>query len=335
MEDKLVVRIKRSPSDSYDYIMKYFDKRISEGKLSLSSKANYVNSIRILNSIIGHSPVTFDYKYFNSPEGYDKLSEYFKVLNKTKENIYKTLIMMFKILDVPIYDPYKELKYVLKDQVHEAHLESPKKVLPYDDYEEITKEFHNLKESPHIIEDLSSDRSTGIMKFLAMAIYSLVPPLRPSEWLDLKIYTSIPKTHIPSGNYLDLETGKVYYSDYKTNRTYGELEFELDKTLIKIIKKYYSYLSALHPSDPYKYLFTSNDGKSIMHQSNFTKLIKSIPLFKGLSPNDLRNLYVSSLGLKSAEERAKICRFMKHSMQTQSTIYQKYNKILYPENKND
>ena len=334
MENKIIVRVKRTPSEAYDYIIKYFDKRISEGKLSANSKKNYINSIRILNSIIGHDDRSFDYKYFNSSEGYHKLEEYFKVLNKTKENIYKTLIMMFKILDVPIYEPFKDLKYRLRDQVHEASLEEPKKVLPFTDYKEIINEFNRLKEDKDIIEILSNDRTTGIMKFLAMSIYSLVPPLRPSEWLDLKIFMSIPESHKAGieGNYLSLDNGKVYYSDYKTHRTYGELEFELDKTLIKIIKKYYSYLSSLHPSDPYKYLFTSNDGHSIMHQSNFTKLIKSIPLFKGLSPNDLRNLYVSSLGDKTAEERAKIARFMKHSLETQSTKYTKYNKDLYPDN---
>ena len=329
INDKIIIHLKRSPIENYGIISKYFDERVLSGKLNNNSRVNYLNSIKKLNNIIQSSENTFNADLFNS--NIDLLYNYFTDSNKTKQNLLKTLLMCYKILQLKIPKNLRDLKIKNSDQIHEALLEEPKKKLPYNNFREIINEYNKLTDNgiPELLHSLSDNTQQAVTKFIAMTIYTLLPPLRPSEWLSLKIYMNANDLK-PTGNYLDLSAGKIYYTDYKTKRHYNDLEFQLDKTVVKLIKKYYNFFNKLNDKDDFVFLFTNQDGSGIMHQSNFTKLIKSLPLFKGLSSNDLRNLYVSSLEGKSMEDRAIIAAFMKHSIATQMTIYSKYDNVLHP-----
>jgi len=329
MSDKIILRIKRSPVENYNTISEYFEERVDSGKLNNNSRINYLNSIKKLNNIVGGEAGKFNVDLFINH--IDLLHDYFNDSNKTKVNLLKTLLMCFKIVNVKIPKVLRDLKIKNSDQISEAILEEPKKKLPYNNFEDLVKEYNKeTKDVNKLLHSFSDNHNSAIIKYIAMSIYILVPPLRPSEWLSLKIYMNA-NDFKPTGNYLDLSTGKIYYTDYKTKRHYNDLEFQLDKQLVSIIKKYYSYFNKIDDKDNFVYLFTNQDGSNIMQQSNFTKLIKSIPIFKGISPNDLRNLYVSSLDGKSMEDRAIIAAFMKHALSTQMTIYSKYDHTLHPD----
>jgi hypothetical protein len=329
MDDKISIRLKRSPVENYNIISEYFEDRVDSGKLNNNSRINYLNSIKKLNNIVGGEVGKFDVDLFIN--NIDLLHDYFNDSNKTKTNLLKTLLMCFKIVNVKIPKVLRDLKIKNSDQISEAIQEEPKKKLPYNNFDEIVKEYNKeTKDINKLLHSLSDNHTMSIIKFIAMSIYTLVPPLRPSEWLSLKVYMNA-NSNKPTGNYLDLSNGKIFYTDYKTKRHYSDLEFQLDKQLVSIIKKYYSYLNKIDDKDNYVYLFTNQDGSNIMQQSNFSKLIKSIPIFKDMCPNDLRNLYVSSLEHRSMEERAIIASFMKHSLGTQMTIYSKYDNVLHPD----
>ena len=328
MSDKIILRLKRSPVENYNIISEYFEDKVNSGKLNNNSRINYLNSIKKLNNIVNGTHCLFDIDLFIN--NIDLLHSYFSDSNKTKVNLLKTLLMCFKILDMKTPKILRDLKLKTSDQISEAIQEEPKKILPYTNFNEIVKEYNKeTKDINKLLHSLSDNHTMSIIKFIAMSIYTLVPPLRPSEWLSLKVYMNVGNKK-PTGNYLDLSTGKIIYTDYKTKRHYSDLEFQLDKQLVSIIKKYYIYFNKIDDKDDYIYLFTNQDGSNIMQQSNFTKLIKSIPLFKGMSPNDIRNLYVSSLEGRSLEDRAIIATFMKHSLGSQMTIYSKYDNVLHP-----
>ena len=154
-----------------------------------------------------------------------------------------------------------------------------------------------------------------------------MPPLRPSEWLSLKL---VEKDLKDEDNYLNIKTGKMNYNNYKTSKRWGNVHIECNDELLKAINMCYDFLGSV---DGYKYLFTDNkEQPEIIQNSNFTKFFKSIVGFKEMSPNDIRNLYCSTIPFDtSLEERAKIATIMKHSIQSQMLIYSKYNKNSYPD----
>jgi hypothetical protein len=52
MDDKISIRLKRSPVENYNIISEYFEDRVDSGKLNNNSRINYLNSIKKLNNIV-------------------------------------------------------------------------------------------------------------------------------------------------------------------------------------------------------------------------------------------------------------------------------------------
>jgi len=317
--------IKKTPKQNHDALIKEYDRRLTAGMIKPQTHGVYLNQLRLIERLTGNEG-EYDlskiesYPWETIPDG---------IKRSTFDNLLTTIYMNYKILDKRVPDRFKELSRLKHDQVAQAESHAPLKTLPFDNYEEVVKLLPKTQEEMTTFFDLCPclyQRQKNMM-YLGMAFFTLMPPMRPSEIINLAI-TSKP---LESGNYLNLHEGKMYFKDYKTYHTYGDLVLDVPDQLLKTLKHFWVTLFPYRGDSSIRYIFTKEDGEP-MRSNNFTKFFQKIPYLKGITPTDLRNLCVSSLGDEDAVSKAMIARFMKHSNSTQSQVYSKYNKVLYPDN---
>lgn len=147
-------------------------------------------------------------------------------------------------------------------------------------------------------EEISQDPDAKLIGFL----YTMMPPLRPNEWIDLPIRNDKSKT-----NHINLKKGILYIYDHKTSGTGGEKIIKLSRPLLTKIKQYVET--------------TGNDRLLPItypqFRTKFTRLFVKTPTF-------LRKAYVTqNLPKLNATELADMSRIMGHQIGTALVSYNK------------
>lgn len=310
------------PKELYSNIIKHFDEKKSISKSTLQF---YMNCLSKINSISSLSKEVFDPNtYFTN---INKYIDYFSQTSPTKDNQLKAMLMFYKLLSIEIPKELIDIRNSMKTQLHSIETNKPKKFIHLSTREQLHEMYDMWTKNINKILEESGDIKGDMMKYLIVCCYCTMPPFRPSEWLNLKIVND-DKDH--KGNYLNINTGKIIYADYKTVKSWGKIDMYLSDEVLDAIRAFYEYLDDV---EGYKHLFTT-DKNTIMATSNFCKFFKGI--FNGCSPNDIRNLYCSTIPFDTPlEERAKIATMMKHSVSSQMLIYSKYNPNAYPDQINE
>lgn len=280
----------------------------------------YLNCLTHINEQVKLPPNTF------VPTKYEDnlpiLVHYFSVKTHLRVNQLKAIIMFYNLLGLECPEEFVQLLKRHMTQVNTIKSNKPKRQIDFT-REDLDKAWDYWSKNINSILETNKDVKADVMRFIAVALYTRMPPCRPSEYLSLKI---IDGNGDVDGNYLNLKTGVMFYKDFKTSKKWGEVSIETPKEVLEAIKAYYPVFDEI---DGYKYIFTTKNG--IMKSSNFTPFFKGIKMMNGLTPNDIRNLYCSTIPANtSLEERAKIASIMKHALNNQMVIYSKYNKDAYP-----
>lgn len=306
--------------DHYLTILNYFNDRVKSGEIKdITAKTARCNFLKI-NKDLGLNGEEFHTEFYN--EEASLLTDYFTSLNKTTQRRLDVLLQCYRILGIDIPEYLNEIRKSYYTEMNKAISGAPKKTLKYNNFHEFIDVYKQYTE--HInsmnIEDITHDDMT---KYLMIAFYSLLPPMRPSELVNLKIIEA--SNDIIAGNYLTLNNKTMYFTDYKTVKDYGNLELQVPDELIDILNKFYNKLKII---DGYRYLFVGLNKK--MSVSRFTIVFKRIEGLHGTCPTDLRNLYVSTMDL-SVIDRINVAKYMKNSVNELTEVYSKYNKTLYPD----
>jgi len=165
-------------------------------------------------------------------------------------------------------------------------------------------------------------------QYLALCIFTMMLPLWPQEWLNTKLIEGLPSDTsneqytAVSKNFLNLGTGQLVLSDYRTFKEGNGLRIlDLPTDLLKIIRDWYTLTSR-------EYLFkicSSNSTLQIMSPSSFSQMVAKIPFSNGgLTPTLIRKLYISTFvtnGALSDEERDRIAQLMGHSSTAQNVAF--------------
>ena len=177
-----------------------------------------------------------------------------------------------------------------------------------------------LPEDPKTFKELHR-----YMMYLSGAFH-LKYPLR-NELSDTKIFYDKdfdPKDMDDDTNYLVIsgDTAKMYLNKYKTKKTYGLIEFDVDDhELVKMFSKYYDAIVKFIPADYFDnwLLFKLDYGK--MSRNSFTQLLQRTfsATGKKISSSMIRKMVVSEL--YPVDKLKKLSNIMGHSVKTAITDY--------------
>lgn len=275
---------------NYDFILEPEDvyKKLDESVKSDLTKKNYITPIMVLLRTQGD-------KYKDLIETYNKkiksISE-----NYSKQNKEGVISEKQK----PNFISYAELeKYIKK----------------------IKKDITPLKKATFIT---SQDRD--LFQIYMMLEFLIRYPLRNDlSGMKLLTKTEFNKLKEKTENYLVKEKNKmiVYLYEYKTNKNYGEIKFEMDKSMKTIFNMYIKRMEIKNGD----YLLQQVRDKSLPLSRNKISqmLIANSQKYigKNISTTMIRKIVVSEKFSKYKDEQELLAGIMGHDVVTQNKIYVK------------
>ena len=275
---------------NYDFILEPEDvyKKLDESVKSDLTKKNYITPIMVLLRTQGD-------KYKDLIETYNKkiksISE-----NYSKQNKEGVISEKQK----PNFISYAELeKYIKK----------------------IKKDITPLKKATFIT---SSERD--LFHVYMMLEFLIRYPLRNDlSGMKLLTKTEFNKLKEKTENYLVKEKNKmiVYLYEYKTNKNYGEVKFEIDKSMKTIFNMYIKRLNL--KNGDYLLQQVRDKDKSLSRNKLSQMLINNSQKYigKNISTTMIRKMVVSEKFSKYKDEQELLAHIMTHSPDTQNKIYVK------------
>lgn len=188
------------------------------------------------------------------------------------------------------------------------------------------------------IERTDLARAKDLMRFLILSLYTIIPPGRPRDFIELEIGKSFVQGGFEGGTFYpifqmrDLEKAqwwiKLSPEDYKTGAQYGHwqapipnLTYRNGKTLYDYIYLWINYYRPVF-NPKHNCLFTNEKGNQLKSLS----LIKhAICRFTGVpvNPQNIRHMFVTYLRQMGASEKEldSAAATMRHSRKTQQEVY--------------
>lgn len=186
---------------------------------------------------------------------------------------------------------------------------------------------HEKTTQPHEGEEVITDKDWGVANIraegqpkLLLKMYELIPPRR-ADYGEVKLLHT-KEAEGEDGNYLDVDTMKLYITPVKTGEKYGRQVTQLPLELVKIIKEDLK-------ERPRRYLFTTGRGGKFQGNIAFSRYVRSTLkklMNKTVGVNALRHYVISKYwkDTPTMEEHENFASKSGHSV-TQSQLYRKKN----------
>ena len=303
------------------------------GSKSDCTKTTIKTGLKRLEKIIGKPFDKLTVKDFSNSDGVlDKITDMYS-LNTTIGTILSIQkFLNYKKARGSIIEDYKEILNELIQERNKNQGQQKFKVGEKEnwiDYLELKKKVESLSESY-----LNNKKSfTEYRNFLILALYTLVPPARIGNYLNMikknensmkQKIDSLPKTH----NYM-IKTNDTYtmvFNQYKTSKILGKIKYEIKNTILNNLIS--TYLEKYNNNDKIKCFMINVSGKP-MSQTGFTNAQSSITnrLFKKKLTNNMfrRIFFTWFLSTNpSVEEKQKVLRISGQNYQP--SMVEKYDR---------
>jgi len=186
--------------------------------------------------------------------------------------------------------------------------------------EDINKIYNEYKENAESIisskrKKLNEKDYNVILSYLILSLYLLIPPRRSLDYIKMLIGVDSDKDY----NYLDVNTSKFYFNNYKTSGKYACQVVDIPNNLMDVIKLY-----LLKRSGTKKDLFflVKYNGEPFKDSSVMTRLLNKI-FKKKVSVSMLRNIYLTEKYSKQNKEKEEDAKAMGTSTNMIDTQYTK------------
>jgi integrase len=258
--------------------------------------------------------------------------------NQQKQNIY-IINLIYTNLPDKFKNPTTTEKYKsFLDEKNEEYqnlttMQEPtqKQTERYVTDEEITQVYDYFKSVQEAEKQKGINTYETDIKYLIISLYKFVPPLRPQVYLNTVFEDK--EDDYPDSNVYDVDSKTLLVKQGKTLKKGKVIVIPIPdnvNTLIRYIKNKYNT----------DYLIGQlTDGNQQMDHTNFSKIFTRMfetVLKKPISPNNIRNSYISNLidtvGLTNTSQRQKIAKILGNSVSTQNNIYSKYSKLIHGNN---
>lgn len=166
-------------------------------------------------------------------------------------------------------------------------------------------------------------------KYMILALYTMIPPLRGQEYLDaiiLKV-VDVPVNYkriyeLTHKNLFDIKNNKFIVRYHKTFDTHGVKVIDFNQQLSNIVEKWVELTGSqiLIPN-----LDNNKEFNEPMTQTALTELMFRIFAPNKISTSMLRKIYISEIiKYMSPNERKKLAKIMGHTLESQEFIYNKF-----------
>lgn len=257
-------------------LAKKIDKKIESPKDIIDNIEDIINSYKDMK--------------FNSRKTY--LSAIVSFIDDGSQESKEALSKLRKIIEVDV-DTYNEFinSQQKSNEQSENWIEWPDVIKRYQSFEKEVAPLWKLNP-----EELSKGNYNKLKMFVLLSCYVLIPPRRALDYTSFKIRNY----NTTKDNYM--KGKKFIFNNYKTAKTYGMNEVDINTKLHSIIKKW----MAMNPSD---YLITgNNDRYKAITAPQLTNMLNTF-FDKRVSVNILRHSFLTHLykdmpDLKEMKERA-------------------------------
>lgn len=223
-----------------------------------------------------------------------------------------------------ILTQYERLMYdyigvLIREKKETENTKSDSQACEWLNWEEVLKRREELRGGFEEVVELAKRRRPTPMEFqsaqdyLILCLYTMTPPRRNVDYLDMGVVKEMPEKLDESINYYIQNEGVFLFNNYKTVKYEGGEELEVPEELQEVINAF----MPLVPGNPkFKFLITKYDGTKYTYSNALTKILNRI-FGKKVSTSMLRHIYLTCKYGDTMEEQKADSRGMGHSLSMQ------------------
>jgi integrase len=308
---------------SSEFVIELFQK-LKDKNLSDKSTNLYVKYLINLNNKESFNNLMF---LKNTDDILKKLEKYSDNTKKTILSAITSILSLYN--DKPVYKKLHKFYFELMmnkatDMKNiDSNVKTEKENKNWIEWEEIITIRERLKnEVSEFVNNkiISVAQYNKLLSLLVLSLYTLTPPRRNVDYIDMYFINHNKDSLDSNKNYLDYKNKKFIFNNYKTNKKYGSQSLEIPNDLLEIIDLYLKH----HPLNPdKKLLFKKNiefrflvfsDG-SPFNLNSTTRVLNKLFDGKRIGSSLLRHIYLSSK--YDVNEMRKDADAMGHSVEEQ------------------
>ena len=294
------------------------EKKFQEKNISASSIKLYLNNLRKLND--GTEMTSF--KFLEKPEKImEKLVKYKPT---TKRNFLISVVSALNTDNNPkikkLYGKYYDLMLSMNDEV--KNIVHSADELP--EWKVITEKAEVLKKEVDTFKDkktINPPEYETLLKYVVLSLYTLQPPRRNGDYLEMYIVDKYDTDMTNDKNYLSRTTAEFIFNSYKTAKKYKQQVEKISPELVEVLRIYLKFHPFLKNGkipkgvEDVKFL-VYRDGEGVSQINAITRILNSV-LGKGIASSKLRHIYLTSKYGDTVKEQEKDASSMGHSTSQQ------------------
>jgi hypothetical protein len=287
--------------------------RFKEKGIQNSSISLYIKNLRKLNNGEIES-----FKFLEKPEIImEKLKDYKPT---TQRNFLISIVSALSMDNTPkykkLYSKYYDIMILknneVKEIIHSAE-DLPEWKSIIEKWEELEKEVNKFKGN----KTISNVEYETLLKFVVLSLYTLQPPRRNGDYLNMWIIDKQGKDDPENLNYVVMKTAEFIFNNYKTSKKYNQQVQKISSELCNVLKIYFKFHPHLKsgkiPKEKNMVKFlVYRDGEEITQINAITRILNSV-LGKGTASSKLRHIYLTSKYGDTVKEQEKDAEAMGHS----------------------
>jgi len=273
-----------------DLEQKFKERNISDTSIHL-----YMNNLRKLND--GQEITSF--KFLEKPEKIvEKLVKYKPT---TKRNFLISIVSALNTDNNPkikkLYGKYYDLMLNMNEEVkkivHTAD-ELPEWKFIKEKEQELKKEVDGFKDN----KTTTPLEYETLLKYVVLSLYTLQPPRRNGDYLEMYIVEKYKNDLSNDKNYLSRSTAEFIFNQYKTAKKYNQQVEAVSPEMASVLRIYLKFHPLLKNGklpkgvNEVKFL-VYRDGEGVSQMNSITRILNSI-LGKGIASSKLRHIYLTS-----------------------------------------
>jgi hypothetical protein len=306
---------------------------IDKRSLSISTAEMYVRNLRILNGS--------EFKSVSFLRDLDAIKAKLDEMSAgTRRNYLVSIVSVLSLMSSVIYSNLRKT-YVEMMNASNAEYDGAKPAVGektekqqqnWITFEEVMKHLNTLAEKVKEMADkktITSSQFETLLSAMVLSLYALQPPRRNKDYSEMWIVPQMTDDLPKDKNYIDLNTERFIFNQYKTTKTYGEqtISYSENPQLKAILNTYLRF----HPNMPkrtakskpapfeVRFLVSSN-GTELTATNAITRILNRI-FKKKIGSSMLRHIYLSDKFADTMSEMKETASAMGHSISVAQNEY--------------